>query len=361
MHPPSSRAPLAALLLVFTAAPLPAGTSAETPPAAPPLPERLADTGLYVPGSLSRIHPDNQPFTPQYPLWTDGAGKRRWLYLPPGTHIDASDPDAWDFPPGTRLWKEFSHGRPIETRLIERLPDGAWRFATYVWNEDGSEAVLAPERGIAALPAPEAPGGRYRIPSRDDCRACHEGGKVPVLGFSALQLSPDRDPLAPNAEPLRPGDADLPGLVARGQLVNLPPQLLAEPPRIRAGSPSERATLGYLHANCGHCHNRASADDPAVPVDLSLSRQVGADRDDAQALKALIETRLRYRGHGSSADLPLIAPGDAEASVLLQRMRTRNPMARMPPLGTRIPDPEALELIGRWIGHDLHPSPGATR
>lgn len=185
---------------------------------------------------------------------------------------------------------------------------------------------------------------------------------MPVLGFSALQLSPDRDPLAPNAEPPRPGDADLPGLVARGRLVNLPPQLLAEPPRIRAGSPSERATLGYLHANCGHCHNRATTDDPAVPVDLSLARQVGAEHDDAQALEALIETRLRYRGHGASGEMRLIVPGDIESSLLIQRMRTRNPMARMPPLGTRIPDPEAIELIGRWIGHDLpKASPGATQ
>jgi hypothetical protein len=360
MRPPSALAPLAALLLVLAASPLPAGVGAETVPAAP-LPERLAGTGLYVSGSLSRIHPDNQPFTPQYPLWTDGARKRRWLYLPPGTHIDASDPDAWDFPPGTKLWKEFSHGRPIETRFIERLPDGSWRFAAYVWNADGSDAVLAPERGFAALPAPEAPGGRYTIPSRDDCRACHGGAKVPVLGFSALQLSPDRDPLAPNAEPLRPGDADLRSLVARSWLANLPPQLLADPPRIQAGSPSERATLGYLHGNCGHCHNRDVKSDPAVPVDLSLARRVGAGRDEAQMLKTLLDTRLRYRMNGAATDMRLIAPGDIESSVLVHRMRTRNPMARMPPLGTRLPDSEALELIGRWIAHDLQANPGATQ
>jgi len=34
----------------------------------------------------------------------------------------------------------------------------------------------------------------------DDCRACHEGRTTPVLGFSALQLSPDRDPNAPHAQ-----------------------------------------------------------------------------------------------------------------------------------------------------------------
>ena len=67
----------------------------------------------------------NLAFSPQYPLWSDGAAKRRWISLPPGTAIDASRPDAWEFPRGTRLWKEFSLDRPVETRFIERLPDGS--------------------------------------------------------------------------------------------------------------------------------------------------------------------------------------------------------------------------------------------
>ncbi len=192
-------------------APLPAGTGmpgaslpsphgAATPAQSAPLPQRLSDTGLYVAGSTTEVRPENLPFTPQYPLWSDGATKRRWLYLPPGTAIDASRPNAWQFPPGTRLWKEFSYERRVETRLIERLADGTWRYAAYVWNEDGSDAVLAPTAGVRALATPGAPNGRYTVPSEADCRACHEGGATPVLGFSALQLSPDRDPLAPHAE-----------------------------------------------------------------------------------------------------------------------------------------------------------------
>lgn len=46
-------------------------------------PEHLRDTGLYAPGSTSVVRADNLPFTPQYPLWSDGTTKRRWLYLPP--------------------------------------------------------------------------------------------------------------------------------------------------------------------------------------------------------------------------------------------------------------------------------------
>ena len=116
--------------------------------------------------------------------------------FPPGGSIDASRVDAWEFPVGTKVWKEFGYGKAIETRMIERVADGSWRFATYVWNADGSDAVLAPEDG-AVVAVCDAPGGRYAVPGRGDCVACHEGSAVPVLGFTALQLSPDRDPLAP--------------------------------------------------------------------------------------------------------------------------------------------------------------------
>jgi hypothetical protein len=162
------RAMLVAALSIVCVEP---GGATQAP--APPLPGRLSDTGLYVEGSISRVQPHVLAFTPQYPLWSDAATKRRWVRLPPGTAIDASEPDAWKFPRGTRIWKEFSHERRVETRYIERLADGTWRYATYVWTPDGSDALLAPERGSELMLVPTA--RAYRVPSRDDCRACHEG------------------------------------------------------------------------------------------------------------------------------------------------------------------------------------------
>jgi hypothetical protein len=310
-------------------------------------PQRLRDTGLYAAGS-SEIAPDRLQFAPQYPLWSDGATKRRWIYLPPGAAIDASNPDAWEFPVGTRLWKEFSVGRPIETRYIERLPDGQWRFAAYVWDEAGVEATLAPSDG-AVLQLKGGSHGRYNIPAEGDCRACHEGAAVPVLGFGALQLSPDRDPLAPHGEPH--SDADLRSLVARGLVRNLPKALHRAPPRIAARSALERAALGYLHGNCAHCHNDNGA--PA-PVDLTLAQRAGSNAvDAARVLRSLIDAPSRFRGHGLGADAPLVAPGRPEASVLTARMRSRNPQTQMPPLGTEMIDARALALLDRWIAEQL--------
>lgn len=304
---------------------------------------RLADTGLYREGSSTEIRDANLPFSPQYPLWSDGAAKRRWLYLPPGKFIDASRPDAWDFPAGTKLWKEFSHGRRVETRLIEHLDDGQWRFAAYVWNEAGTDATLAPEAGIPGLAVKGAPRGRYAIPAEPDCRACHEGAAVPVLGVSALQLSPDRDALAPHAEPRRAGELDLRDLAERGLLRNLPREMLESPPRVAAPTPVERAALGYLHGNCGHCHNDNGS---PPPVDLVLAQSAAAK---GEVMRTLIGARSRYRASGAAAVTALIEPGRPEASLLVARMRSRNPQIQMPPLGTQEPDSQALELIERWI------------
>ncbi|HNP36231.1 MAG TPA: hypothetical protein PKK10_10285 [Woeseiaceae bacterium] len=296
----------------------------------------------------TRIQPGNRSFSPQYSLWSDGATKRRWIYLPPGSAIDASDPDAWNFPVGTRLWKEFSYSRPIETRYIERLPSGSWLFAAYVWNDDGSDAILAPEAGLPGHVANEAPGGRYPIPSREDCLACHEGAAVPVLGFSALQLSPDRDGQAVRAETPHPADLLLTSLVSQGLIVNLPDELLARPPRITAPSPAARSALGHLHANCGHCHNNGG---PLTLLDLVLAQSVAGGVTSADdMLQTLVGQRSDFDLPGASQR---IVPGLPSHSVLALRMRARDPLTQMPPLGTQIPDSEGIALVERWIREQL--------
>jgi hypothetical protein len=317
------------------------------------LPQHLGDTGLYVAGSLSKVNSDVLPFSPQYPLWSDGAAKRRWIWLPPGASIDASSPDAWDFPIGTRLWKEFAHGGALETRFITRGDDGVWRFGSYVWTADGKDALLAPAEGIRDLPAPlfsarvprDAPVAHYTIPSEDDCRACHEGAPVPVLGFSALQLSPDRDPLAPHAD--RPTDAlDLRSLALRGLIKNLSRDLLARPPRIAAESPVERAALGYLHGNCGNCHNDEG---PLAVLDMTLAQRVAAPSASGAVLRSIVGVESQFRPPSAPAAENRIAPGHLDTSVIAVRMNSRDPIQQMPPLGSAAVDAEALALLKRWI------------
>ncbi|HET7903648.1 MAG TPA: hypothetical protein VFM17_03715 [Candidatus Eisenbacteria bacterium] len=314
----------------------------------PPLraPERLSETGLYLPDGS--VDSRNRPFAPQYPLWTDGAAKSRWVRLPEGSTIDVTDIDVWRFPAGTTLWKEFAWGgRKVETRMIRRAADGTWIFATYVWTEDQTDAVLAPVEGVPAA-FEIGPGKRHSIPAIADCNVCHGSAPAVVLGFNALQLSDDRDPLAPNAEALRPGSVTLKTLVAEGRLLPPRPELVARPPRIRERDPVARAAIGYLSANCGGCHN---ASGPLSRLGFSLLHGEGGRPEAPEpALATAVGARSRFAVPGVAPDSSrVLAPGAPERSALLYRMTSRRPSSQMPPLGSVITDEKAVALVQRWI------------
>jgi hypothetical protein len=311
-------------------------------------PELLAETGLYADPESKTVAPENLAFVPQYPLWSDGATKKRWIRIPPGTSIDASDPDAWKFPVGTKLWKEFSFGRRVETRFMELGTDGRWIYATYAWSEDEKEARLVPERGARGV-CEVRPGVRHDLPGVADCRACHTGRPVEVLGFTALQLSPDRDPLAPHKEEPGPEAHDLRRLVATGVLRNFPEALLELPPRIAASTPRARAALGYLQANCGICHNGVG---PLASLGMCLDARLASASSTAPAFESTVGVPSRYRPPGRGP-CSRIEPGAPETSALAIRMASRNPLVQMPPLGTHVADEEALALVGAWIREDL--------
>ncbi|HEY6132542.1 MAG TPA: hypothetical protein VIW70_01080 [Rubrivivax sp.] len=266
---------------------------------APALPEQLHETGLFVAGEPERLGAHVRPFEPVHALWSDAASKRRWIRLPPGSAIDARNPDAWRFPRGTKLWKEFSHAGRVETRYLELGADGSWRFATYVWSADGRSARLVPAGGLA-LAVDGAPADRYAIPSRADCLACHAGARSPVLGLGALQLGPE-----------------LPRWIRDGLVRHARPAWRDRAPASPGTTDAERAARGYLHANCGHCHHASGG----VPVPLVLALDVG----------------------GSPAPRPV------QLHEALRRMSTREPTQQMPPLGTRITDPAGLALLRAWL------------
>lgn len=259
-----------------------------------------------VAGCGEAPEPIQGTFAPQYPLWTDGATKRRAIYLP--GPIDASH-DAWQFPVGTKLTKEFSFGGVVaETRTIERTADG-WQYSV-----------------VAGAPVEIAPGVRHQIPKQSDCKVCHTDGP---LGFSALQLSSDRDPNAAHAE--APGELDLGTLIDRGLVRGY-----AGPraPKIAARTPTERAALGYLHGNCGGCHNARTA---LASLDMELTPATAA-------LATTIDRASRY-----APSRARVAPHAPDASVIVERMRSRDAAVQMPPLGSQLVDQEGVELVSAWI------------
>ncbi len=283
------------------------------------LPSQLSETGLY--DQPEQIAGDALAYRPAFELWADGADKRRWLRLPAGAVIDTSDMDSWRFPTGTQVWKEFADGgRRLETRLIQKVGpgDSDWAAVAYVWREDEADA------DAAAAGYLDVRGSEHDAPAAGECIGCHGGRRSFVLGVSAIQL----------AKAAAPGEVDLAGLAGRG--------LLSDPP---AGAPSipggevERAALGYLHANCSHCHNRsrpaAPCMDPDNSMDLFLSVADLGSVDATAAYRTVVGDQ--------------VVPGHPEDSELIDRASTRDLFYRMPPLGSERVDAAAVDLLARWI------------
>jgi hypothetical protein len=276
----------------------------------------LSELGLYRDIGQKTLAPGLREYEPAYPLFSDGASKRRWLCLPPGMRIDSRDMDHWRVPPGTLLFKEFAQdGKRIETRVLARTGGGARDFfmGAFVWNHDESDARFEPD-GVR-----QARDAEHDVPSVKNCFTCHQGEPGHVLGLSAIQQP------------------------------NLAAELLSEPvpPGVRApGDELAAAALGYLHGNCAHCHNPHGSARPDSDMDLRL---YVADHtlQNSPAYRTTVGQRLQSFRDGRLA--LRIAPGDPEASALLERMADRGSERQMPPLGTRRIDVTGLASVRAFI------------
>ena len=298
---------------------------------------RLSETGLYADIATKTVAPDLVAFTPTWRLWTDGAVKRRWVSLPPGATIDTSDPDRWVFPVGTRFFKEFAapDGTLLETRLVERIaatgdPARDYWLGAFAWRDDDSDADFVPD-GV-----PDTRSTAHDIPSADRCHTCHNGETGRILGFSEVQLAGEGDGLR------------LADLVAGGRLSD-PPAGWSRGPV----DPVRDAGIGYLHANCGHCHNPEGSARPDTDLDLRL-RATDRDPTDAGAYRTAIGHPL-FR-FASDTVVGWVVPGDPDRSGLLYRMSRREPRVSMPPIGTENVDAEGVERVRAWIA-SLPPDP----
>lgn len=307
------------------------------------VPPTLSDTGFFS--------SEKRSFEPQYPLWSDGAEKARWVLLPPDTRINTGKPsgaptsphkgnmDYWIFPVGTKFWKEFSReGKRVETRYLVKVNETDWEFAAYEWNAEETEAVLVTDEGKKLA--------NHEIPSRKDCLSCHNRGGDAVLGFDYLQLSNERDPMAPHARPLENGDVTLRELIETNRLTYGPPALLESPPQIYSNAASSRAAIGYLHANCGNCHNPTGTAGHAF---LNFRYPFGTkDEISAPAFKTAVgQLSAKVKIPGLETTFRIEA-GFPEKSAVVYSMRRLGELP-MPGIGVKHVDEEALQLIETWI------------
>lgn len=288
-------------------------------------PDRLSETSLFADVATRTLARGVRPFRPEFELWSDGASKLRWVYLPPGETIDARDMDDWRFPVGTKLWKEFRQGdRPVETRLLQKLGTGDhdWLTLSYLWRDDESDADAVPQ-GVV-----QARGTRLDVPAAGECAACHGGRRSFVLGFSALQLS--RDAPEPDA-------VDLAALDVEGLLSASPDRMFVAP-----GNETERNALGYLHVNCGHCHNQAR---PAQGASRCFDPEDDLDFWLQVDLLDSPQQTPTYRSAIGAA----VKPGNPGDSRMIELVSSRGMFRQMPPLATERVDDAGVQLLSDWI------------
>jgi hypothetical protein len=295
------------------------GGGSEEPDAPTGRPTLLSQAGLYRDFASRELASDLFDFAPTHVLWSDGATKRRFLRLPPGKNIDTSDPDHWVFPVGTQLWKEFSsNGVLVETRLIERTGPGDMDYwmGSFVWRDDESDAEFA------ELGAQDIRGTDHDAPTAQQCWTCHLGEPGRILGFSAVQL-----PAA--------------------TLAQIAPRLSAPvEPYVVPGAPAVSAALGYLHANCGHCHSEFGIARPDTDMILRLVVADVTVADTATCRTTFGQPLTRF--HDPAVSLR-VAPGDPDASGITFRMATREVGKQMPPLATEKVDTVGLDAVRAWI------------
>jgi hypothetical protein len=280
------------------------------------MPERLSQTGMYADFATKTLNPKLVPFAPNNVLWSDGAEKERFFQLPDGAMIDSTDMNHWKFPVGTKFFKQFSlDGKRLETRLIWRVADtGNFEKDTlvgaYVWNDAETEATFAKDG------AQNLRGTEHDAPPADMCWKCHVGEAGHILGLSALQT---------------------------GDVSSLP---LSAPPPAGTMYAAPNAALGYLHANCGHCHNPRGGG----WQDSHMILRLDVDEHDA-ATTQVVQTTVgqdleAWANHGYTKR---IVPGDPDQSALFYRMSQRAMNVQMPPIATEFKDDTGLELVRAWI------------
>ncbi|MES1156821.1 MAG: SO2930 family diheme c-type cytochrome [Alphaproteobacteria bacterium] len=294
-------------------------------------------------------------------LYSDGALKFRYLYLPPGAQAHYSADGVFDLPVGAVLIKTFAFAadmrepeniRYLETRLLIHRAEG-WIALPYVWNAEQTEARLSPVGADIPVSFTDADGSAvqldWSVPNRNQCAGCHarEGANAVLpLGLTARNLNRQTG-WGPGPD----ANGEILAIAFRGNQLKhwrdiglldaAPDDAPHMPDAFDASTGSlEARARAYLQVNCAHCHN---PNGPAHTTGLDLR-----DSDTTPAQWGVMK-RPVAAGRGSG-DMDFdISPGHPEQSILVYRMQSTDPGVMMPELGRQRVDARAVALVREWI------------
>ncbi|MBS0385108.1 MAG: hypothetical protein JSS00_07140 [Proteobacteria bacterium] len=288
------------------------------------------------------------PYDLNTPLYSDGALKFRYLYLPPHTQAAYRYDGVFDLPVGAVLIKTFAFAadmrRPtenvrfLETRLLIPRASG-WVAYPYVWNAAQTEARLSPIGATEPITFIDTDGSTvaldWAVPNVNQCKGCHDrAGAIVPIGPTARNLNRRVD-YGHGAE------GQLAHWLAAGMIDRVPTDAphFANAYDPASGALEERARA-YLQVNCAHCHN---PEGPAHTSGLDLRYNTTIP------VQWGVLKRPVAAGRGASTFAFDILPGHPEQSILIYRMNSTDPGEMMPELGRQRVDTRAIALMREWI------------
>jgi uncharacterized repeat protein (TIGR03806 family) len=319
------------------------------------LPPMLSMTGVF--SNTPNMSPVAGliPYTPNTPLWSDGALKTRYVSVPnngavitPDGQIAFATTGPWTFPAGTVFVKTFELNTDttnpnvthrLETRLLVRDINGAVYGVTYKWRADNSDADLLSSSLTENIVITNASGTStqtWYYPSPSDCLQCHTPQANYVLGLSTRQLNgnqtyattgvTDNQLRTLNRLGLFNPAFDETNITSFSKLSSL---------TNNSASFEERAR-SYLDANCAQCHQPGG---PGITFD--------ARYDTPLQNQHLTNYPASYSLGFDGARI--VAPKDVWRSMIWQRMNTTSNTIKMPPLARNLIDSNAVDVMAGWL------------
>lgn len=319
------------------------------------IPTILSQTGIFTNTPAMATAAGLIPYDPITPLWSDGAGKIRYVSVPnggspltPDEQITFTPTGNWSFPAGTVFVKTFTLQtnlsnpnsiRRLETRLLVRDKNAAVYGVTYKWRPDNSEADLLTTSSNENI-AITTPGGvitqTWYYPSPSDCLTCHTPVANFVLGLSTRQFN---------------GNCTYPSGTSDNQLRTLNRLGLFNPAIDEASitnlgrlyaitnvaASAENRARSYLDSNCSQCHQPGGS----------------GPTFDARFETPLTNQNIIYgvltKGDLGFDNACVVTPKDTLRSVLFDRMNTNDATIKMPPLARNLIDTNAMAVFVAWI------------
>lgn len=285
------------------------------------LPKSLKELKLFK-GSMAELTPaDNvQVLELSSTLFTDYSEKQRLVKLPEGKKMKAKNDNLPEFSEKTILAKTFYYSaaqtggkkKIIETRVLIKN-ENKWNVATYIWNEQQTEAFLCFDGASVPVNIVDPQGQKreinYKVPTGKDCVDCHGNFKeLTPIGPKLRNLNIN---IMVNGNKI----SQLQHLKDKGLLeIKEHASISVLPSYKDSNQPLEKRARAYFEMNCAHCHNPSGF---ARPYGLNLRYETDFEDTGIYSNKWNIAHRMKIHD--------------------------------MPKLGTTVVDKEGLKLITQYI------------